>query len=217
MLADGIVQAPGAAAVLVANPEDKAIYYYKEGMAAPMGHFVTYGKRPLAVQVVDRSLRETSPGVYETTVQMGRAGAYDVAVLVGSPKVLHCFPLTVAEDPKIAERRNRRPLDIQYLVDRAEVPVGEEVRVRFRIADPDSGAQRGGLKDVRVLTFLSPGHRQQRQTASEVEEGVYEVRFRAAEEGVWFVFVEVASAGLPFQRSPSMTVRATAAAEGEAR
>lgn len=216
-LADGIVQAPGAAAVLVANPEDKAIYYYKEGMAAPMGHFVTYGKRPLAVQVVDRSLREISPGVYETSVQMGRAGAYDVAVLVGSPKVLHCFPLTVAQDPKLAERRSRKPLDIQYLVDPSKVSVGEEVRVRFRITDPDSGAPRAGLKDVRVLTFLSPGHRQQRQTAGELGEGLYEVRFRAVEEGVWFVFVEVASAGLPFQRSPSMTVQATAAAEGEAR
>lgn len=215
MLADGIVQAPGAAAVLVANPEDKAIYYYKEGMAAPMGHFPGYGKRPLAVQVVDRSLRETSPGVYETAVQMGRAGTYDVAVLVGSPKVLHCFPLTVAEDPKVAERRSRKPLGVQYLVDRAEVPVGEEVRVRLKITDPDSGAPRTGLRDVRVLTFLSPGHRQKRQIADEVGEGVYEVRFQAAEEGVWFVFLEVASAGLPFQRSPSLTVRAVSV--GEAR
>lgn len=212
-LADGIVQAPGAAAVLVANPEDKAIYYYKEGMAAPMGHFVTYGKRPLAVQVVDRSLRETSPGVYETAVQLGRAGAYDVAVLVGSPKILHCFPMTVAADPKMAERRNRRPLDVQYLVDRAEVPVGEEVRVRLKITDPGSGAPRTGLKDVRVLTFLSPGQRQQRQVATEVGEGVYEVRFRAAQEGVWFVFLEVASAGLAFQRSPSTTVRAVTVGE----
>lgn len=215
MLADGIIQAPGAAAVLVANPEDKAIYYYKEGMAAPMGHFPGYGKRPLAVQVVDRSLRETSPGLYETAVQMGRAGAYDVAVLVGSPKVLHCFPLTVAEDPRMAQRRNRKPLDVQYLVDRAEVPVGEEVRVRLKITDPASGAPRTGLQDVRVLTFLSPGHRQKRQIASEVGEGVYEIRFQAAEEGVWFVFLEVASAGLPFQRSPSMTVRAVSV--GEAR
>jgi YVTN family beta-propeller protein len=59
--AAGVVQAPGAAAVLVANPEDKAVYYYKEGMAAPMGHFQTYGKEPRAALVVDRSLRETRP------------------------------------------------------------------------------------------------------------------------------------------------------------
>ncbi|HWM91604.1 MAG TPA: cytochrome D1 [Thermoanaerobaculia bacterium] len=203
-LADGIVQAPGAAAVLVANSEDKAIYYYKEGMAAPMGHFPAYGKRPRAVQVVDRSLRETAPGVYETNVQLGRAGTYDVAVLVGSPKVLHCFPLTVAEDPKAGRRK---ALGIEYLVDRREVGVGEEVAVRLRITDPDGGAPRSGLKDVRVLTFLSPGQRQQRQVADEVGNGVYEVRFRPTREGVWFVFLEVDSAGLSFEESPSLTLQ----------
>lgn len=206
--ADSIVQAPGAAAVLVANFEDKAIYYYKEGMAAPMGHFPAYGKRPRAVQVVDRSLRETAPGVYETFIQLGRAGTYDVAVLVGAPKVLHCFPLTVAEDPKAAERRRKKPLNVEYLVDRQEVGVGEEVAVRLRITDPDGGGPRTGLKDVRVLTFLAPGQRQQRQVASEVGDGVYEIRFRPAKEGVWFVFLEVDSAGLPFQGSPSLTLQA---------
>ena len=41
--ADSIVQAPGADAVLVANPADRAIYYYKEGMAAPMEASTTMG------------------------------------------------------------------------------------------------------------------------------------------------------------------------------
>jgi len=75
--AAGIVQAPGESAVLVANPEDQIIYYYKEGMAAPMGHFQNYGKQPLAALVVDRSLREVRPGVYETTVKMAGAGNYE--------------------------------------------------------------------------------------------------------------------------------------------
>lgn len=206
-LADGIVRAPGDAAVLVANPEDEAIYFYKEGMAAPMGHFPAYGKHPRAVQVVDRSLRETAPGVYETGIQLGRAGTYDVAVLVGSPKILHCFPLTVVEDPNLAGRK-REALNVEYLADR-EVRVGDEVAVRLKITDPDGGRPKTGLRDVRVLTFLSPGQRQQRQVAREIGDGLYEVRFRVAEEGVWYVFVEVASAGVSFQASPSFTVRAT--------
>ncbi len=74
--AAGIVQAPGATAVLVSNPGDQAIYYYKEGMAAPMGHFRNYGREPRAVQVVDRSLRETRAGVYETTAQLRRPGEW---------------------------------------------------------------------------------------------------------------------------------------------
>jgi YVTN family beta-propeller protein len=205
-LADGIVRAPGAAAVLVANPEDQAIYYYKEGMAAPMGHFPAYGKHPRAVQVVDRSLRETAPGVYETGVELGRAGNYEVAVLVGSPKILHCFPLTIAENPALAKGRKPRALNVEYLADR-EVRVGDEVAVRLKLTDPD-GVPKTGLKDVRVLTFLAPGQRQHRQVASEVGNGLYEVRFRAEEEGVWYVFLEVASAGVSFQGSPSFTLRA---------
>jgi YVTN family beta-propeller protein len=57
-LADVIVEAPGMAAVLVASPADATVYYYMEGMNAPMGNFRNYGHRPLAVGVVDRALRE---------------------------------------------------------------------------------------------------------------------------------------------------------------
>ncbi|HEX2644513.1 MAG TPA: cytochrome D1, partial [Thermoanaerobaculia bacterium] len=42
-LAPAIVRAAGASAVLVANPADGVIYYYAEGMAAPMGSFQNYG------------------------------------------------------------------------------------------------------------------------------------------------------------------------------
>src|SRR6185436_19758991 len=70
--ASGIVQAPGARAVLVANPDDRAVYFYKEGMAAPMGSFANYSRQPRAVLVIDRSLKERSPGVYETVTRLGR-------------------------------------------------------------------------------------------------------------------------------------------------
>ena len=90
--ADGIVQAPGHPSVLVANPEDKVIYFYKEGMAAPMGHFQNYGKQPPAVLVVDRSLREVRPGVYETTAKMARAGDYELALFLDSPQAHPLLP-----------------------------------------------------------------------------------------------------------------------------
>ena len=204
--ADGMVQAPGAVAMLVANAEDKAIYFYKEGMAAPMGHFVNYGKKPRAVLVVDRSLNETEPGVYETTVRLGRSGAYDLALLLDSPRISHCFPLQVAANPRLAKKA---PLAIQVRTDRPEVPVGEEVRVRLKISDAD-GLPKTGLRDVRTLAFLSPGMWQTRPWATEVGDGEYEVRFSPPEAGLYYVFVEVASAGMPFQKSPSLTFWAVA-------
>ena len=104
--AAGIVQAPGAAAVLVANPEDQVIYFYKEGMAAPMGHFKNYGKQPRAALVVDRSLREVQPGVYQTTAKM--AGPPATTSWPSSwtpPSSSSCFPVKVAEDPVLAAAR----------------------------------------------------------------------------------------------------------------
>ena len=37
--ATSMIQAPGASAMLISNAVDQAVYYYKEGMAAPMGTF----------------------------------------------------------------------------------------------------------------------------------------------------------------------------------
>jgi YVTN family beta-propeller protein len=205
--ADGIVQAPGSAAVLVANPEDKVIYYYKEGMAAPMGHFRNYGKQPRAVLVVDRSLREVRPGVYETTAKMTRAGDYELALFLDSPKLVHCFPVKLAADPALAAARRPR-LTIEPALESSTVGVGEDVAVRFKLSEPEDGSPRTGLKDVRVLTFLSPGIWQQRQWATEVEKGLYEIRFKPPEAGIYFVFLEVASAGVSFQKSPFLVLTA---------
>jgi YVTN family beta-propeller protein len=208
--ADGIVQSPGDAAVLVANPEDKAIYFYKEGMAAPMGQFQNYGRQPRAVLVVDRSLREVRPGVYETTAQMTGAGDYELALFLDSPNLVHCFPVKLAENPVLAAAR-RPPLQIQPAVEKSTVGVGEDVTVRFKLSDPEGGAPKTGLRDVRVLTFLSPGIWQQRQWADEVGKGLYEIHFKPPEAGVYFVFVEVASAGIPFQKSPFLVLTAETA------
>ncbi|MFY9821902.1 MAG: beta-propeller fold lactonase family protein [Thermoanaerobaculia bacterium] len=205
--AAGIVQAPGDGAVLVANPEDQAIYYYKEGMAAPMGHFNNYGKQPRAALVVDRSLREVKPGGYETTAKMARAGDYELALFIDSPKLVQCFPVQVAEDPALAAAR-KSALGVEPVEAPGRVPVGEDVAVRFKLTDPGNGLPRTGLQDVRMLAFLAPGLWQQRQGASEVGKGVYEIRFRPPQEGVYYVFVEVASAGLSFQKSPYMVLTA---------
>src|SRR6185503_2958391 len=77
--ANAIVPAPEEGAVLVANPADKMIYYYTEGMAAPMGSFQNYKRDPRALLVMDNSLRETARGVYSTTARLNSPGQYDVA------------------------------------------------------------------------------------------------------------------------------------------
>jgi hypothetical protein len=94
-LANALVATPGEPAVVVGNPGDHAVYYYMEGMAAPMGNFSTGSRTPRAVLTLDRSLRERAPGVYETTGTLPVGGAYDLVFFLDSPRLAHCFDVTL--------------------------------------------------------------------------------------------------------------------------
>lgn len=208
--AAGIVRAPGQVAVLVANPADQAIYYYKEGMAAPMGQFSNYDREPRAVLVVDRSLGERSrTGTYETVAKLHRPGRYELAFFLDSPPVVHCFTVEVLADPVREEERKRsRPARVEPVVASDAVKVGEEVRLRFRFADPNTGAPLHGLQDVRALIYRSDRNWQDRQPAREVAEGLYEVAFTPTEPAAYLVQVESPTGRLPFHLSPQVVVRA---------
>ena len=202
-----IVPAPEGNSVLVANIADKQIYYYTEGMAAPMGNFQNYRRDPRAVLVADRSLRETTTGVYETVTRLHAAGNYDVAFLLDTPRIAHCFQATAAANPTV---KHERPLSlrIEYLVTDTNVAAGKDYLLRFRLVDTTTNKPRNGLKDVHVLTFLAPGIWQQRDFARNVDDGVYELRINLPEEGVYLVFVESQSQGVPLRALPHLTLRA---------
>jgi hypothetical protein len=95
-----LAQIPGENAVVIANAGDKAVFFYEEGMAAPMGTFSNFGKAPRSVLVEDRSLKETSPGVYETTGRLEKSGTYIVPVVLNAPRMVECFavPLGASDD-----------------------------------------------------------------------------------------------------------------------
>jgi hypothetical protein len=158
---------------------------------------------------VDASLRETAPGVYETAVTLRRPGAYELAFFLDSPRLVHCFPLTVAENRELAgERAARAPLRVEYRFGEPRVAVGREVEVRFRLRDPRTAELRADLDDVRALTFLAPGHRQRRRPAEPDGDGGYRVRFTPEEPGAYYVFVEAPSAGLEFREAPPLILEA---------
>lgn len=102
--AGGLVQPPGVDGMLIANPGDRAIYFYKEGLAAPMGQLLLGDTAPRAVLALDRSLREIAEkGVYETTLPLPAAGDYDLVFFLPSPRLVHCFPLRIAPAPASLE------------------------------------------------------------------------------------------------------------------
>jgi DNA-binding beta-propeller fold protein YncE len=207
--ADAIVQAPGESAVLVANPMDRAVYYYKEGMAAPMGNFSNYGREPRAVLVVDRSLRERgSPGVYETVARMGRPGEYDVVFLLDSPRIVHCFSLTVRPNEALESRRNSGKLHVEHLIERKTVGVGETVRLHFRLTDRQTNAAVSGLSDVEVLTNLMPGIWHKRHLASPRDDGLYVLDFAPPRPGLYYVYLQCLSRGLGFNNDQYLVLEA---------
>jgi YVTN family beta-propeller protein len=198
--ADGLVQAPGDNAVLIANPADRAIYYYREGMAAPMGSFQNYGRQPRALLVVDRSLRERAPGSYETVAKLVRPGRYELAFFLDSPQIVHCFDVTVeADSERAAERLAARPAEVAYLVPGRRVEAGRELRLRVALTRPGSGEPIRGLTDVQVMAYRPPGRTQYRRLAREVGDGVYEVELAFGEPGFYSVYTQVPSLGLPFR------------------
>ncbi|HKR13481.1 MAG TPA: YncE family protein [Pyrinomonadaceae bacterium] len=205
-LADAIVPAPEDGAVLIANPADKMIYYYTEGMAAPMGSFQNYKRDPRALLVVDNSLRETQHGVYTTTARLNGGGNYDVVFLLDAPRVINCFNLTVAGNPALPQKTEAVKID--PLAKEALARVGEKFTLRFRLLDLKTGNPKLNLEDVRVLVFLAPGIWQQRELAKSTGEGVYEASFVPPNPGVYYVFVQSATLGLEFNQTTPLTLSA---------
>jgi len=195
-LAGGIVGATGESEVLVVNPADKTTYFYMEGMNAPMGNFRGYGHSPRGVQTTNRSLKETEPGVYTARVRMPVAGVFDVALFLESPRMVQCFTVTAEANPDI--RKAGTTYEIEYLPKERFFPAGDNVALRFRLADTLTGGGKEGLKDVLVMYFLAPGRHRAQVLAREVGDGVYEATLRLREPGAYYVYVAVPSLKLHF-------------------
>lgn len=212
-LADTIIPAPGSGAMLVANPADKAIYYYQEGMAAPMGTFSNYKREPRAVLVVDRTLRELSPGTYQTSAKLPGAGRYELVFFLNAPRITHCSVVEVHANPRLAGEAKKQPPLVQPLVSEQTLRVGEKAALRFKLSDAVTRKPLNGLTDVRVLTFLAPGIWQQRQMATLAEDGTYGIDFVPPQSGMYYVFVEAPSLGLMFSNSQALILEAKEAGQ----
>lgn len=183
--AANIVQAPGENAVLVAHPVDRQVYYYKEGMAAPMGSFKNYRRSARAVLAIDRSLQEVIPGTYATTGRLADAGTYDVAFFMDSPRVTHCFEVRVMPDlnkPTITSKST-----VARLMPNQHFQAGKANLLRFRLQDSVSGDPVIGISQMQALAVLSPGIWQTRPIVKEEGDGIYAFEWIPPRDGAYFV------------------------------
>jgi len=198
------VLAPERNAVIVANPADNVIYYYTEGMAAPMGDFQNYRREPRAVLVVDRSLRENEAGIYSTTVKLPASGKYDIAFLADAPRVAHCFEASAEVNPLLKVERQ--------VALRLEPQKGAEAGSRPGVfaalqADRYRHQRAEGRSERRHDVDLSAGW-QRRDLAKWLGGGIYEVKLNVPEAGAYMVFVQSLSQGVSYKDLPQLMLEA---------
>ncbi len=186
-IADAMIPAAQDAAVLVASPADATVYYYMEGMNAPMGAFRNYGHKPRAVQIANRALKELEPGVYSTTVKIPMAGTFEVAFLNETPQFLHCFTMEAAVNPNLEHKSD--PVAVEYLNERESLVAGDEMKLRFRLYKPGSGKTFVDAGGVTVKFFRAPRFDLTELVATHVGEGIYEATLPFRYAGSYYVYV----------------------------
>jgi len=207
-VADAISPTGEWTAVVAANPADRMVYYYMEGMIAPMGSYTTYGRIPRAVGVVDRSVREIEKGIYAAKIRVPEAGNYNVAFLIDSPVVDQCFSFTAEPNPLIEAKKQKHPVKLAFLNTERNVSVGEPFKVTFSLTRSADDEPLTGLKDVLVIATRMPGNWQERQRAKPIGEGRYEVSLVPDQAGVYLVTVGVPSFGVDVTELPYRSFRA---------
>lgn len=172
-------------AVYIPNPAEKVIYYYHymEGMPTPSGSLDNYGFEPVATMTVGRHLEESSPGLYTATLKAPAPGAYDLAFVLDEPRVVHCFPFRVADNPRLATTEPVR-LELEAVAAPELVP-GEVATVRFRLREQRSGKLRAGLA-VRA-EVMSPSGWSRRLEVSPEPDSTYAVRVVVPQRGVYYL------------------------------
>ena len=205
-VADAIIPTPEPGHVLITNPADSTIYYYMEGMQFPMGSFRSYGGTvQKAVRVVDRSLREKEQGVYESKVRIPTSGQYEVAFLLDTPRVLHCFEFSAKPNPALPKKGGIPR--IEFITEERKATTGKEFTLRFRLIDPAEDEPIKGLKDVNVQATLAPSAWYERFRVQDSGEGVYELNFKPPQKGVYYLTFSCPSLKLNHTQIPYLIIR----------
>ena len=214
-VADSISPTGEWTAVVAANPADRMVYYYMEGMIGPMGSYSTYGRIPRAVGVVDRSVREIEKGVYAAKIRVPEAGNYNVAFLIDSPVVDQCFSFTAEANPLITAEKEKHPVRLEFLNKERNIAVGEPFKVKFSLTRSSNDKPLTGLKDVLVIATRMPGNWQERKLAKPLGDGRYEVSLVPDQPGVYLVSVGVPALQVDVTELPYRSFRATKTAKAE--
>ena len=201
-----IVPTPDETTVLVANPTDKTIYFYAEGMNAPMGSFQNMRREMRAILAIDRRLRETEPGVYTGHLRLPASGTYDVAFRMNAPPVYHCFAVTAQADPVLAAQA-AKPYSLEFLQEDRDFTAGDTATVHLRLTNRATDNPISDIADLEAQIFLVPGIWRVLQPAKALGDGIYEVAIKLPHPGVYYVNLASRSLHARYNDLPSLVLR----------
>lgn len=193
-VASGIIKAPGANAVLIANPKDQAVYFYKEGMAAPMGQFGNYGQNPRAVLALDRSLRDNDgQGSYKTIAEMPQdKGVHDVVFFMDSPRRVHCFRMDLgvnSSSKMISQKSSVHNQLFRALSDDKGYRAKHSMDLRFHNHTDQV------IQKVDVIISANSGLWRQRKQWLVDQKGILQVSFTPPMAGLYHLQYRIGSVG----------------------
>ena len=203
-IADSVVPSVKEAAAYIVNQAEGTVHYYMEGMGAPMGAFRNYGHQARAIETVDRSLQEVSPGVYTGQVKIPVEGSYDIAFMMDTPRFLHCFGAEVQPNPE--HKSTLAKMSVEFGKDGARIPIGVPSPVRFKLSETSDGSPLLGVADMTVLYYRSDGRNRAVVPARQLEDGRYEAMITVHDTSTYYVFVGSRSKELKYTDLPFLTV-----------
>ncbi|HEX6828479.1 MAG TPA: cytochrome D1, partial [Burkholderiales bacterium] len=207
VIADSMAASSKEASTFVVNPADNTVYFYMEGMNSPSSNYQVRGASARAVTVVDRSLKEVEPGVYAGKVTLPAPGHYDVAFMMQTPQLLHCFSAEVQPNP--AAPKSDVPFRVKFDESQRTVKAAQPLKLRFTVVDAETGQPKAGLGDLRVLYYLAPGRNRTEVPARDLGNGNYEAELAIGEPGAYYAYVGAPSRKLAYGKLPYFSLRAT--------
>lgn len=206
-VADSLLAAPGT--VFVANPADDQIHYYPEGATASSGSFQGHGLVPRAVEIVDRSMKETAPGVFTGKLRIPAAGTFQVPFLLEQPRVVHCFEFTANPDPSANPAGTTGIPDLEVVTENLEMKAGETLAMQVRLSDSSSGEPIADVADLQMVVTAAAGNWSERYVAVASGDGIYELALRVPDAGFYRLFFSAPSLGATVEDWPTATIKAT--------
>ena len=207
--AAAMLAAPAAGGLFVANPADDQVYLLPEGAQGTSGSFQGHGLIPRAVQLVDRSLQETAPGVFTGKLRIPDAAAFQVAFLLDSPRVVHCFEFTANPGDLATAAGTGGPPDLEIVTEILTVKAGQSLTMQVRLSDASTGEPIDDVFDLQVVASATGGNWSERFTATSVGSGIYEIGLNVPSAGFYRLFFEAASLEATVETFPTALVEAT--------